>query len=59
LCFFFPGLGALQYRLLRYGENTSKRKVGKQSKISEANFPRNLAPAFTHYCNDWQEIGSE
>jgi hypothetical protein len=42
-------LGAPQYRLLRYGGNTAKRKAEKQSKISETGFPRNLTQAFAHH----------
>ena len=42
-CFSFPGLGAPEYRLSRYGENASKRKAGKQNKAANVTFPRNLA----------------
>jgi hypothetical protein len=39
-------LGAPQYRLLRYGENASKRQAGKQSKTPEATFRRNSSLTF-------------
>ena len=54
-----PGLGALRYWPSRYAENTSKRKAEKQNKTSEANFPRNLAPAFTHYLSERPEMSSQ
>jgi hypothetical protein len=52
-------LDALQYRQLRYGEDTSKRTTGKRNKTFEGRFRRNLAPHFTHYLPERLKMSSQ
>jgi len=54
-----PWLGRAAVLAVALGREHIERKAGKQNKTSEANFPRNLAPAFTHYFSERPEMSSQ